>query len=93
MLFYFALLKDPATVDSLLAFLEHYIPYTLGLIGDIVNSPELVKAINVQRSYIPLSKSTSANPFNDRLLSLVPTNLYLVLRLYFPLFPSNLEDK
>ena len=45
-------LEDPATVDNVLAFLEPYVPYTLGLIGNIVNSrPELVKAIKVYTSF------------------------------------------
>jgi hypothetical protein len=43
---YFTSLEDPTAVDNVLAFLEPYVPYTLGLIRNIVNSrPELVKAI------------------------------------------------
>ena len=38
-------LEDPATTDNVLAFLEPYVPHSLGLIGNIVNSrPEFVKA-------------------------------------------------
>ena len=45
-------LEDPATTDNVLAFLEPYVPHTLGLIGNIVNSrPELVKAIKVCTSF------------------------------------------
>ena len=45
---YFTSLEDPATVDNVLRFLEPYVPHTLGLIGNIVNShPELVKAVKV----------------------------------------------
>jgi hypothetical protein len=46
MAIYFTSLEDPTLIDNVLAFLEPYVPYTLGLIGNIVNSrPELVKAI------------------------------------------------
>jgi len=49
---YFTSLEDPATVDNVLAFLEPYVPYTLGLIGNIVNSrPEFVKAIKIYTSF------------------------------------------
>ncbi|KAF9780216.1 hypothetical protein BJ322DRAFT_1213872 [Thelephora terrestris] len=49
---YFTSLEDSATVDNVLAFLEPYVPYTLGLIGNIVNSrPELVRAIRVYTSF------------------------------------------
>ena len=49
---YFTSLEDPATVDNVLAFLEPYVPYTLGIIGNIVNSrPEHVKAIKVYTSF------------------------------------------
>ena len=49
---YLTSLEDPATTDNVLAFLEPYVPYTLGLIGNIVNSrPELVKVIKVCTSF------------------------------------------
>ena len=49
---YLTSLEDPATTDNVLAFLEPYVPHTLGLIGNIVNSrPELVKAIKVCTSF------------------------------------------
>ena len=49
---YFTSLEDPTTVDNVLALLERYVPYTLGLIGNIVNSrPKLVRAIKVYTSF------------------------------------------
>ena len=49
---YLTSLEDPATTDNVLAFLEPYVPHSLGLIGNIVNSrPELVKAIKVCTSF------------------------------------------
>ena len=58
-------LEDPATVDNVLAFLEPYVPYTLGMIGNIVNSrPELVKAIKVYTSF----EVDFTRPFQFRLL-------------------------
>lgn len=61
---YFTSLEDPATVDNVLAFLEPYAPYTLGLIGNIVNSrPELVKAIKVYTSFkVDFSKPVQPRP-------------------------------
>jgi len=56
---YFTSLEDPTTVDNVLALLEHYVPYTLGLIGNIVNSrPDLVRAVKVYTSFeVDFSKS------------------------------------
>ncbi|KAF9780218.1 hypothetical protein BJ322DRAFT_321821 [Thelephora terrestris] len=49
---YFTSLDDPARVDNVLAFLEPYVPHTLGLIGNIVNPhPSLVKAVKVYASF------------------------------------------
>lgn len=49
---YFTSLEEPTTTDNVLAFLEPYAPYTLGLIGNIVNSrPELVKTIKIYTSF------------------------------------------
>lgn len=49
---YFTSLGGPVTVDNVLRFLEPYVPHTLGLIGNIVNShPELVKAVKVYTSF------------------------------------------
>jgi len=61
---YFTSLEDPATVDNVLAFLEPYAPYTLGLIGNIVNSrPEHVKAIKVYTSFeADFTKPTRSQP-------------------------------
>jgi hypothetical protein len=61
---YFTSLEDPATVDNVLAFLEPYVPYTLGLIGNIVNSrPDLVGAIRVYTSFeVDFSKPLQAQP-------------------------------
>ena len=58
---YFTSLEDPATVDNVLAFLEPYVPHSLGMIGNIVNSrPELVKAIKVYTSFeVNFSNPTS----------------------------------
>ena len=57
-------LEDPVAVDNVLAFLEPYAPYTLGLIGNIVNSrPDLVKAIRVYTSFeVDFSKPLRAQP-------------------------------
>jgi len=61
---YFTSLEHPATVDNVLAFLEPYVPYTLGIIGNIVNSrPELVKAIQVYTSFeVDFSKPFQSQP-------------------------------
>jgi len=70
---YSTLLEDPTTVDNVLAFLEPYVPHTLGMIGNIVNSrPELVEVIKVYTSFEvdftkpfrsqPLPTSNSASP-------------------------------
>ena len=70
---YFTSLEDSATVGNVLAFLSPYIPYTLGLIGNIVNSrPELVEAIKVYTSFeVDFSRtsqpySTSTSSINTR---------------------------
>ena len=62
---YFTSLEDSATIDNVLAFLEPYAPYTLGLIGNIVNSrPELVKAIQVYTSFeVDFSKPFRSQPW------------------------------
>jgi len=62
---YFTSLENPATVDNVLAFLEPYVPYTLGMIGNIVNSrPEFVKAIKVYTSFeVDFSKPPQPQPF------------------------------
>jgi len=64
---YFTPLEDPATVDNVLAFLEPYVPYTLGMIGNIVNSrPELVKAIKVYTSFeVDFGKPFQFRPFTS----------------------------
>jgi len=64
MTIYFISLEDSATVDKVLAFLEPYAPYTLGLIGNIVNSrPELVKAVKVYTSFeVDFSGTSQPHP-------------------------------
>ncbi|KAF9651138.1 hypothetical protein BDM02DRAFT_978122 [Thelephora ganbajun] len=68
---YLTSLEDPITVDNVLAFLEPYVPYTLGLIGNIANSrPELVKAIKVYTSFeVDFSKA-----FHDQPRYAIPTS-------------------
>ena len=58
----FTSLEDSTTVDNVLAFLELYVSYTLGLIGNIVNSrPQLVKAIKVYTPFeVGFSKPNQA---------------------------------
>ena len=69
---YFTSLEDSSTVDNVLAFLEPYVPYTLGMIGNIVNSrPELVKAIKVYTSFeVDFSK-----PLQPRTIPTSPTDV------------------
>ena len=64
MAIYLTSLEDPATVDNVLAFLEPYVPYTLGLIGNIVNSrPGLVRATRVYTSFeVDFGKPLRAEP-------------------------------
>ena len=64
-------LEDPATTDNVLAFLEPYVPHTLGLIGNIVNSrPEFVKAIKVYTSFeVDFSKPFRLQPSSAPTLS------------------------
>jgi hypothetical protein len=66
---YFASLEDPATVDNVLAFLEPYVPHTLGLIGNIVNARAggLVKAIKVYTSFDVDFRKPSQSPFTPTL--------------------------
>ena len=61
---YFTSLENSATVDNVLAFLEPFVPYTLGLIGNIVNSrPDLVRAIRVYTSFeVDFSRPLQARP-------------------------------
>ena len=75
---YFTLLEDSATVDNVLAFLEPYVPYTLDLIWNLVNSrPKLVKAIKVYTSFeVDFSRtsqphSTSTSPIDTQLDSYI----------------------
>ena len=68
---HFTSLEDPATTDNVLAFLEPYIPYTLGLIGIIVNSrPQLVKTIQIYTSFeVDFSKPFRFQPASTPTLS------------------------
>ena len=68
---YLTSLEDPVTTDNVLAFLEPYVPHSLGLIGNIVNSrPELVKAIKVCTSFeVDFSKPFRFQPLSTPTLS------------------------
>ena len=63
---YLASLEDLATTDNVLAFLEPYVPHSLGLIGNIVNSrPELIKTTKVYTSFeVDFSKPSRFQPLS-----------------------------